>query len=95
MVHIYTATALERGRVARPTHGRFYPGENPYPWYSFYRRLGEFQDQSGHEELKKNLHPSEPGVEPSPSSLRTLAPCYMRTLAPTFKNSDDQLGIYP
>ena len=28
-VHIYTATALERGRVASPTRGRFYPVENP------------------------------------------------------------------
>ena len=26
-VHIYTATALERGRLASPTRGRFYPVE--------------------------------------------------------------------
>ena len=58
-VHIYTATALERGRVASPMRDRFYPKENPR--YSFYRRLREFQDQSGHEEVKKNIHPTEPG----------------------------------
>ena len=29
--------------------------------HSFYRRLGEFQDLFGHEEVKKNLHPTEPG----------------------------------
>ena len=28
-VHIYTATALGRGRVASSTLGRFYPGESP------------------------------------------------------------------
>ena len=55
----YTATALERGRVANPTRGRFYPEESPRN--SFYRRLGEFQDQSRQEEVKKNLHPTEPG----------------------------------
>ena len=65
-VHIYTAMALERGRVASPTCSHFYLEESPR--YSFYRRLGEFQDQSGHEELKKNLHPSEPGIKPGPSS---------------------------
>ena len=27
--------------------------------YSFYRRLGGPQDQSGHEGVKKNLHPSD------------------------------------
>ena len=37
----------------------FYPVETSR--HSFYRRLGEFQDQSGHEEVKKNLHPTEPG----------------------------------
>ena len=33
------------------------PGE--IPRYSFYRRLSEPQDQSGHEGVKKNLHPSD------------------------------------
>ena len=28
-VHIYTAIALERDRVAIPTLGRFYPGKAP------------------------------------------------------------------
>ena len=34
----------------------FTPRESP--WYSFYRRLSGPQDQSGHEGVKKNLHPS-------------------------------------
>ena len=55
--HIFTATALRRGRVASPTLGRLYPGE--IPRYSFYRRLSGPQGQSGHEGLKKNLHPSD------------------------------------
>ena len=54
-VHIYTATALGRGRVAKPMLGHFYPQESPL--YSFYRRLSGPQDQSGHEGVKKNLHP--------------------------------------
>ena len=33
--HIYTATALERGRVASPTRGRFYPVEIPPPGTHF------------------------------------------------------------
>ena len=56
-VHILTATALGRGRVASPTLGRLYPRESPR--YSFYRRLSGPQDQSGHEGAKKNLHPSD------------------------------------
>ena len=52
-VHIYTATALERGRVASPTLGRLYIR------YSFYRRLSIPQDQPGHEEVKKSLHTSD------------------------------------
>ena len=56
-VHIFTATALGRGRVASPTLGRLYPGE--IPRYSLYRRLSGPQGQSGHEGMKKNLHPSE------------------------------------
>ena len=52
-VHIFTATALGRGRVASPTLGRLYPpGKSQY---SFYRRLSGPQDQSGHEGAKKNL----------------------------------------
>ena len=56
-VHMCTATALGRGRVASPTIGRLYPGESPR--CSFYRRLSGSQDQSGHEGVKKNLHPSD------------------------------------
>ena len=55
-VHIFTAMALGRGRVASPTLGRLYPEESL--WYSFYRRLSGPQDQSGHKGAKKNLHPS-------------------------------------
>ena len=56
-VHIFTATALGRGRVASPTLSCLYPrGKLPY---SFYRRLSGPQDQSGHEGAKKNLHPSD------------------------------------
>ena len=35
----------------------FTPGE--IPRYSFYRRLSGPQGQSGHEGVKKNLHPSD------------------------------------
>ena len=56
-VHIYTATALGRGRLACSRLGRFYPGE--ITRYSFYRRLSEPQDQPGHEGVKKNLHVSD------------------------------------
>ena len=45
------------GRMASPTLGRFTPEE--IPRYSFYRRLSGPQDQSGHEGVKKNLHPSD------------------------------------
>ena len=55
-VHIFTATALERGRVASPTLGRLYPGKSPR--CSFYRSLSEPQAQSGYEGAKKNLHHS-------------------------------------
>ena len=54
---IYTATALGRGRVTSPTLGHLYTGESPR--YSFCMRLSGPQDQSGHEEVKKNLHPSD------------------------------------
>ena len=54
-VHIATATApLGRGRVASPTFG---PGKAQYR-YSLYRRVSGPQDQSGHEGMEKNLHPS-------------------------------------
>ena len=56
-VHTFTATALERGRVASPTLGRLYPRGKPP--VLIYRRLSGPQDQSGHEGSKKNLHPSD------------------------------------
>ena len=56
-VHIFTATALGRGRVASPNSAAFTPEESPR--YPFYRRLIGPQDQSGHERAKKNLHPSD------------------------------------
>ena len=56
-VHIYTTMALGRVRVASPTLGSLYPRE--IIQYSFYRRLSGLQDQSGHEGVKKNLHPSD------------------------------------
>ena len=59
-VHIFTATALGRGRVASPTLGRLYPVESPR--YSFYRRLSGPQDQSGHEGMNKNIHFSDTRV---------------------------------
>ena len=49
--YTYTAMALGRVRVAGPMLDRL------YPWYSFYRRLREPQDQSGHEGEKKNPTP--------------------------------------
>ena len=59
-VHIYTAMALGRGRVASPTLGHL------YPQCSFYRKLSGLQDQSGHEGVKKNLHPFNAPGRPSP-----------------------------
>ena len=56
-VHIFTAKALGRGRVASLTLSRLYPGKAPV--LIFYRRLSGPQDQSGHEGAKKNLHPSD------------------------------------
>ena len=56
-VHIFTATTLEKCRVALPSRGRLYPLRKPR--YSFYRRLSRPLDQSGHEGVKKNLHPSD------------------------------------
>ena len=63
--------------------------------YSFYRRLSGSQVQFGHEGVKKNLHPSDPGLNsgrPDRSQtpgvkvrIRTLALCQLRTLAPTVK----------
>ena len=56
-VHIFTATTLSRGKVASHTLGRFSPGESSR--YSFYGRLSGPQGQSGHEGVKKILHPSD------------------------------------
>ena len=47
-VHIFTAMALVLRSAA------FTPGE--IPRYSFYRKLSEPQDQSGHKGVKKNLY---------------------------------------
>ena len=66
-VHIYTAKALGRGRVARPKLSRLYLQERTQ--YSFYMRLNGLQDQFGHEEVKESLHPSTPGIEPGSSRL--------------------------
>ena len=52
-----TYTKLGWGMMASPTLGRLYPEQ--IPRYSFYRRLSGPQDQSGHEGVKKNLHPSD------------------------------------
>ena len=51
-VHIYTATALGRGRVAIPTLDHLYPWENTR--YSFYRRLSGHQDKSRHEGVESD-----------------------------------------
>ena len=51
-VHIYTATALGRGRAASLMLAVFTPGESPR--YLFYSRLSGPQDQSGHKGVKKN-----------------------------------------
>ena len=61
-VHIYTVTALGRGRVASPTLGRLTPR------HSFYRRLSEPQEQSGYEGVKRISTPPTPGIEPGPST---------------------------
>ena len=56
-VHIYTATALEEVGWLVVCLTTFTPGESMQ--YSFYRRLSGPQDQSGHEGVKNNLHPSD------------------------------------
>ena len=44
------------------------------PRFSIYRRLGEPQDQSGHEGVKKNLHPSDTrAVQPVAQRLAAWA----------------------
>ena len=48
-VNIHTVTALGRGRVPSPTLDCHYPQG----------KLSGPQDQSGHEGVKKNLHPSD------------------------------------
>ena len=50
-VHIYTAMALGRDRVANLILGCLYPRGKPQ--YSFHRRLSAIQDHSGHERIKK------------------------------------------
>ena len=45
-----------RARVASSTLDRLYSGKVPV---LIYRRLSEPQDQSGHEGVKKNPHPSD------------------------------------
>ena len=56
-VHMYTFTALGRGRMASPTPSHFYPMESSQ--YSFYRWLSGAQDQSGHKRSEENLHLSD------------------------------------
>ena len=60
-VLIYTAMALGRGTVVVVwlvlRSEAFTPGENHR--YSFYRSLSGLQEQSGHEGVKENLHPSD------------------------------------
>ena len=56
-VHIYTVTALGGGREASSTLGRLYPRGKPS--VLIYKTLSWPQDQSGHEGVKKNLHPSD------------------------------------
>ena len=50
--------SLGRGGVASPMLGRLL-SQGKAPRYSFYRRLSGPQDQSGHEDVKKNLHLSD------------------------------------
>ena len=73
-VHIYAATALERGRVASPTLGRLYPqGKPPVLIFS---RLSEPPDQSGHEGAKKS-----PPLRHPCRQARGQAPCRLSYLA--------------
>ena len=58
--------------MASPTLGRLCPLGNSR--YSFDRRLSGPQNQSGHEDVKKNLHPSDTrdrtrAIQPQPSPL--------------------------
>ena len=59
--YVYTATEVRKGRVASPTLGCL------YHQYSFYTRLSEPQEQSGHEGVK-DITPLTPGTEPGPLS---------------------------
>ena len=78
-VHIFTASALERGRVASPMLGHLYPRGKP-PGTHF-RRLSGPQDQSGHEGVKKNLHPSDTrAIQPLVKRLAAWATCPTRNM---------------
>ena len=57
----------------------FTPGE--IPRYSFYRRLSGPQGQSGHEGVKKNLHPLRHPASNPGRPARSEAPCRLRHLA--------------
>ena len=57
----------------------FTPGE--IHRYSFYRRLSGPQDQSGHEGVKKNLHPSDTRDRTRAVQARSETPCRLRHLA--------------
>ena len=87
---IFTATALERGRFASPMLGLFYSRESPQ--YSFYRRLSGPQDQSGYEEVKKTLHPSD-----TRDRTRVVQPIAKRLAAwatwPTPSGSQDDIPL--
>ena len=56
MVHIFAATALGRGRVTSPSLGRLHPRKAPV--LILQENEGP-QNQSGHEEVEKNLLPFE------------------------------------
>ena len=53
----FTAMALETGRVASPTLGRLYPWRKPLVLILYEAEWTP--GQSGHEGVKKELHPSD------------------------------------
>ena len=61
-VHIYTATVVGRGTVARPTLGRYYPWEKPL------QEADWTPDQSGQEGEEKSPQFRHPGSKLGPAS---------------------------
>ena len=78
--HIHSA-AQGRGKVVGPILDCL------YPWFSFYRKLNGPQDQSGHDGVKKNLHPFRHQGSNLGHLARSQAPCRLSYLVHQLTNT--------